>query len=326
MLPPESTTTVEPVAAGATVPAIRAATPTAPAPSTTSFARSSSRTIASAIVLVADHAEVVEQARDERQRDLAGALDRDPVGDRRRAGRRRRAARIERRHERRAGARLHADDLDLRASRLQRPGDPAEQAAAADRDHHLGEVRHLLEQLEAQRRLPEDHVRVVEGVHERRAGLLRALARERDAVVHRLTAQVHGPAEALDGRDLGHRGLLGHVDLARQAARAGRVGQRLGVVAGAACHHAPARVVSQPGDLVQRAAQLERAGPLQVLRLQQQVAAARLAEAARAEHRRLSRHVGDRLARRLRAAGGEPLEHLQARAPRGPVILARAQS
>ena len=59
------------------------------------------------------------------------------------------------------------------------PADPAEQAAAADRDDHLGEVRHLLEQLEAERRLPEDHVRVVEGVHERRAGLLRALARER---------------------------------------------------------------------------------------------------------------------------------------------------
>ena len=47
-LPPESTAQVSPSAAGATLPCSRAATPTAPAPSTTSFERSSSSTIASA--------------------------------------------------------------------------------------------------------------------------------------------------------------------------------------------------------------------------------------------------------------------------------------
>ena len=49
MLPPESTATVVPVAAGLICPPSSAATPTAPAPSTTSLQRSSSSAIASAV-------------------------------------------------------------------------------------------------------------------------------------------------------------------------------------------------------------------------------------------------------------------------------------
>ena len=49
MLPPESTITVVPVAPAETLPDSSAATPTAPPPSTTSFARSISHTIASAV-------------------------------------------------------------------------------------------------------------------------------------------------------------------------------------------------------------------------------------------------------------------------------------
>ena len=52
MLPPDRIATVVPVGAGSTTPAISAATPTAPAPSTSSFERSSRNTIASAIVLL----------------------------------------------------------------------------------------------------------------------------------------------------------------------------------------------------------------------------------------------------------------------------------
>ena len=49
MLPPDRIATVVPLAAGSTTPAISAATPTAPAPSTSSFERSSRNTIASAM-------------------------------------------------------------------------------------------------------------------------------------------------------------------------------------------------------------------------------------------------------------------------------------
>ena len=59
-------------------------------------------------------------SRSERQRERAGALDRDAVGDRRRRGRPRPArpavdAALQRLHVGRAGARLHAHELDLRA-------------------------------------------------------------------------------------------------------------------------------------------------------------------------------------------------------------------
>ena len=78
-----------------------------------------------------------------------------------------------------APARLHPDDRDVRAQRLHRGGDAAEQAAAADADQHRAHVRHLLEDLQPDGALPGDDVDVVEGVHEHRAGLGRELAARR---------------------------------------------------------------------------------------------------------------------------------------------------
>ena len=80
MLPPESSATAGP--SPPTLPASSAATPTAPAPSTTSFVRSSRSTIASLISSSVTVDEVVEQLVEDRHRQLAGLLDRDPVGDR----------------------------------------------------------------------------------------------------------------------------------------------------------------------------------------------------------------------------------------------------
>ena len=62
----------------------------------------------------------------------------------------------------------------------------------------------VLEQLEPERALAGDDVRVVERVHERHAGLARALARDRDALVDALAARGDRRAErrrALDLRD-----------------------------------------------------------------------------------------------------------------------------
>ena len=142
--------------AGATAPDSSAATPTAPAPSTTSFARSSSSTIASATSSSPTTHELVEQPRDERQRDLAGALDRDAVGDRRPRRRPSPGCRASSDATKGAQARACTPTTALSGPRgLERARDAAEQPAAADRDDDLGEVRHVLEQLEAQRRLAE---------------------------------------------------------------------------------------------------------------------------------------------------------------------------
>ena len=180
--------------------AVRAATPTAPAPSTTSFARSISSTIASAVSSSLTTTTSSTQRCDERQRDAAGALDRDAVGDRRGRVDGERGAGGERGRERRARGDLHADDRDLGARELDHAGDAGDQAAAADRHDHLREVGDLLEQLEAERRLADDHVRIVERVHEDGAGLGGALARRRDAVVDAVAAERDIAAVALRPR------------------------------------------------------------------------------------------------------------------------------
>ena len=235
-LPPDSTITVRPEGAGVTRPLSSAATPTAPPPSTTSFERSSSQTIASATSSSPTTTMSSTQRCDERQRQLARPLDRDPVGDRR--------ARLERDRsvptiESGNGAQASTWTPITRAEggALDDAGDPGDQPAAADRDDDLGEIGHVLEQLEAERRLTEDHVGVVERVHESDPGLGRARARRGDARVDRVAAEVDDPAERLDGGDLGDRRLVGHEHLARDPLRARRVRERLAVIAGAAGDH-----------------------------------------------------------------------------------------
>ena len=82
------------------------------------------------------------------------------------------------------GVDLHADDLDLRSRRLDRDRDAAGQAPATDRDDDLGQIGHVVEQLEAERPLAGDDVGVVERVHEGHAGLLRARPGRRHALLH----------------------------------------------------------------------------------------------------------------------------------------------
>jgi hypothetical protein len=128
-------------------------------------------------VLLADHHDLVDPARDQRQREIAGPFDGDPVGDRRgRVDGDRRPGR-ERGRIGRAGSHLDADDAHLRVRRLDDAGDPRDQAAAAERHDDRREIGHLVEQFKAERRLPEDHQRVIEGVNEHGAGLCCARSR-----------------------------------------------------------------------------------------------------------------------------------------------------
>ena len=69
-------------------------------------------------------------------------------------------------------ARLHADDPDARPQRAQHGRDPGSQAAAADRQQERRRRRgSCVDELEPDRPLAGDHERVLERVHERRAGL-----------------------------------------------------------------------------------------------------------------------------------------------------------
>jgi hypothetical protein len=115
-------------------------------------------------------------------------------------------------------------------------------------------------------------------------------------------------AERAHGLDLRHGRVDRHEDLAAQPVRAGGVRERLRVVAGAPGHDAR-RVVRHGAHLVQRAAQLERAGPLQVLRLQADRAAAALGQARRGQDRRVAHELAGRAPCRLEPLAGELRRH-----------------
>ena len=183
---------------------------------------------------------------------LARVLDGDPVGDRVQVA-----------------ADLDADEADARPERAQGDRDSRGEPAAADRDQHRLDVGHLLGELEPDRPLSRDHVLVLEGVDEGGARLLDALERLGERVVEALAGQ-DGLAAVGQGRvDLRHRRVGRHVDRRVDAELARRPGDRLAVVAGARRDHPGGPLLGREGrKLVERAANLERARALEVLRLE----------------------------------------------------------
>ena len=165
----------------------------------------------------------------------------------------------------------------MRTSRprlLDDAGDAADQPAAADRDDHRREVRRRPRAARGRaspgRRSTCGSSNGCTNVAPVCAG---AVAREGDALVDGVAAEVDDAAEAADRGDLGHGRAGGHEDLARDAAGAGGVGDGLRVVAGAAGDDAGA--LGRGAELGERAAELERAGPLEVLGLDEDRAPAR---------------------------------------------------
>ena len=171
------------------------------------------------------------------------------------------------------------------------------------------EVGDVLEQLEPERALAGDHDGVVEGVDEGHPGLGGALARGGDGAPRPRSRVPHRRAEGRAAVDLRDRRAVGHEDLARHAAHARGLRERPRVVAGAPGRDAAGAAVAEGGELVQRAADLERPRALEVLGLQRHrgAACARSASAtaapACAARRRRSRRERARPPRRSRSAG-----------------------
>ena len=110
-LPPESTTTAG--VSNRLGSSITAATPTAPAGSTTSLARSMSMSSAWEIDSSLTVSDVVDELADRRERYVAGTADRDAVGHRRHRRERLGVPGPQRGRVRRGALRLHPDDPDV---------------------------------------------------------------------------------------------------------------------------------------------------------------------------------------------------------------------
>ena len=164
-----------------------------------------------------------------------------------------------------------------RARGLHRDGHAARQPAAADRDDDARKVVDVLEQLEPERPWPATTSGSSNGcTNAMPASSARRPPPRRSR--RRTPPPARPRAERRDALDLGDRRLARHVHLARHAAHASGERERLRVVARAAGDDAAARVGAERRELAQRAADLERARPLQRLRLEQDRAATALAQ------------------------------------------------
>ena len=177
------------------------------------------------------------------------------------------------RHAGRTGS-LHAHDAAVGLQVLHGVGKTGDQPAAADGHEDHVHVRQLLQNFKADGALPRHDAVVVEGMDERQPLLIPQAHRLSVGVVVHAGHQHHVGAVAAGGLDLGDRRALGDADGGLDAHVPGSVGHALGVVPGGAGDDAPRLLlVGEGGDLVVRAPELERAGFLQAVGLQIEVAA-----------------------------------------------------
>ena len=176
----------------------------------------------------------------------------------------------------------------------------------------------VLDQLERGRRLPADHVPVVEGVDQMQAA-------GRGEFLHDLVAGQRGDAVAqhLGAVTLGRRALervriVVHHHRGRQPGLGRGPGDGLRVVAARDRDHAPG-TRGQRAHGIRRSPVLERAGALQRLGLQPELAPAGGVERGHVERRRAPRATGDAGARRLevRAVAHTPRWRSRKAATRG---------
>ena len=249
-------------------------------------------------LVLADLDDLVDEALDERERQVPGTLHGDAVGDGRDTLDVDRPAGRERRRPRCTAFGLHADHAHLGPQRLDGDGNAGEQTAAAQRHDDRVGVRGLLEHLQPDRALARDDRLVVERRHEDPA--LRIGARGGVALLERL-AREHDLRAVVGRRDLlRERGVDRHVDARRDAERGRSERDALGVVAGAGGDDAACTlVVAQRGHAIDRAAQLEGARALQVLGLEQHARARPARDRARRQHGRGRHDALDHAARAL---------------------------
>ena len=296
--PPDSTTTTG--GSNADEVARTAATPAAPAGSTTSFARSSNMTSARASQSSLDGDNAVAQCLDQPERNVTGTGDRDPVGHGRHGLQRHRPAGVERRRVGGGADRLHADQPYVGASVLDRERDACQQTAAACTDDDRADVGALLDDLQADRRLSGDDVGMVERMDEDRPRLGGEL-------LGRDQCLVDGRADESDVRAVGTGGLLlddrrtfGHEHRRLGVEHARRQRHPLGVVPGAGRHDALGPFVfGEPGNADVCSADLERSGALQVFTFEKDRSADDPGQPARHLQRRRAHDVAQEFARRV---------------------------
>ena len=200
----------------------------------------------------------------------------------------------------RGGAlRLHPDHPHVGPQRLHREGDAGREPAAADADDDRAHLGALLQDLQPDRALPGDDVRVVEGVDEDRARSPRAYSCAAASVSSTtVPCRTHLGAVVPGRRDLRQRGADRHEHRGPHAEQRGGERDALRVVAGAG-RDDPGRPLlgRQPRDPHVRAAQLERTGALEVLALEVDRARRPARQVSAALHRGRPRHSRQHLLR-----------------------------
>ena len=191
---------------------------------------------------------------------------------------------------------LHRPDGGARRGVLDRNGNAAAQAAAAAGDDDRVEAHperfRLRHQFEADRSLAGDDGRVVEWRHQDHA-LFHVRANHRHAIVARPVERNHFGAHFPDIADLHRRRIGGHGDNRLDAEHRRRRGDALRMVARREGDDAAAALlIAERRQLVVGAAELERAGTLQRLRLEQDAAAETLVELWRFDQRRFDDQAG----------------------------------
>ena len=196
---------------------------------------------------------------------------------------------------------------------LHRRGDAGGQAASAHAHDDRADVGALLEDLQPDGALPGDDVRVVERVDQHRPGPRGVLPGRDQAVVDGLAELLDLRAVPASRHQLGDRRSQRHVDLGLDAEHLRRERDALGVVAGARGDDAGRPLgLGQPGHPGVGAADLERAGPLEVLALEEDRPADQVRERPAGLQRRTPDDVLDqrsgrpRRRRRRRAAASTP--------------------
>jgi hypothetical protein len=201
----------------------------------------------------------------------------DAVGDGGRGGDLEAVTGVERQPHGRQGGRLHADDANGRAPRLHRERDPADEAAAADRNQQGLHVRHLGEELEAERALARDHTGIVEGMDEHVVTRIPQRTRVRVGLVEVGAVLDDVGAVPARRRHLDERGGVGHHDGGRDRQPRRVEGDGEPMIAGAGGDDAAGALIRR--ELHQQiggAALLEGARHLQVLQLDEHTRAAQL--------------------------------------------------
>ena len=211
---------------------------------------------------------------------------------------------------------LRPDDLDRRLARTGGDRIAGDEPAAADGNDQRVEVGGVFQHFERDGALAGDHQRIVIGVDEGQAALARDGLRAHLRLRHAFAVEHDLGAVGLRGLDLHERRRHRHDDGGRDRQARGVVGDRLRVVARRHGDDAAfARRRIERGELVERAAVLERVGDLQVLVFDEDLGAGQRREFRRRQHRRAQHVPGDGAARRYDVGNGHAHASSPARSP-----------